>query len=260
MTDYLKVAKDCGATIEREWSTHANTVFHSKRMLITYSEAITKDLREQLAESQAKTVCAVKALNSYLEYATPQSRADALRAFEASVKGDTSALDAIRKEDKEKIAELEDELESMNTNCQGWIAKCNSQKANIQELERKLAELECKLAARMLVRPIDVDAMVTNFLGWKLPEHFRPDAGISFVSEYNIGTPYQRKHEPIGTNLFDAEQAREMILAILPKSEVSTDSVRKLIAEAEQRGRVAERSAVRRCWGLDDAPNKEAAK
>ena len=58
--------------------------------------------------------------------------------------------------------------------------------------------------------------MVKRFLGWRLPEHFRPDAGISFNPEYNVeynaarGMPPQR-HQPIGTNLFDAEQAEAMV-------------------------------------------------
>ena len=28
--------------------------------------------------------------------------------------------------------------------------------------------------------------MVDRFLGWRLPEHFRPDAGISFDPFYNV--------------------------------------------------------------------------
>lgn len=65
--------------------------------------------------------------------------------------------------------------------------------------------------------PITLDQMVDRFLSWKLPEHFNPDAGISFKPEYNIeymakqGQPPMR-HEPTGTNLFDADQARAMIL------------------------------------------------
>lgn len=58
--------------------------------------------------------------------------------------------------------------------------------------------------------------MVNRFLGWKLPEAFRPDAGISFDAEFNKewnakqGKPPQR-HEPTGTNLFDATQADAMV-------------------------------------------------
>lgn len=53
--------------------------------------------------------------------------------------------------------------------------------------------------------------MVTRFLGWRLPADFSPDAGISFTPDYNVGTPYPMKHEPVGTNLFDAGQAEAMV-------------------------------------------------
>lgn len=58
--------------------------------------------------------------------------------------------------------------------------------------------------------------MVDRFLGWRLPEHFRPDAGISFNPEYNVeynaarGKPPAR-HQPSGTNLFGATQAEAMV-------------------------------------------------
>lgn len=62
--------------------------------------------------------------------------------------------------------------------------------------------------------------MVNRFLGWRLPEYFRPDAGISFEPEFNVewnakqGRPPQR-HEPTGTNLFDAGQATAMVRYML---------------------------------------------
>jgi hypothetical protein len=57
--------------------------------------------------------------------------------------------------------------------------------------------------------------IVDRFLSWKLPEAFHPDAGISFKAEYNEGTPYPMKHEPLGTNLFHAEQVKEMLEHVL---------------------------------------------
>ena len=45
--------------------------------------------------------------------------------------------------------------------------------------------------------------MVDRFLGWKLPDDFNPDAGISFTKLKNC--------EPIGTNLFTATQTKEMV-------------------------------------------------
>lgn len=53
--------------------------------------------------------------------------------------------------------------------------------------------------------------MVERFLGWRLPENFNPDAGISFKNTFNENTPYPMKHEPTGTNLFDYGQAEEMV-------------------------------------------------
>ena len=61
-----------------------------------------------------------------------------------------------------------------------------------------------------------IKQMVDRFLCWKLPSNFTPDGGISFNPEFNVewnakqGLPPQR-HEPIGTNLFDASQAEEMV-------------------------------------------------
>jgi hypothetical protein len=53
--------------------------------------------------------------------------------------------------------------------------------------------------------------MVNRFLMWRLPENFNPDAGISFKPVYNEHTAWPMKHEPVGTNLFDATQAEAMI-------------------------------------------------
>jgi hypothetical protein len=53
-----------------------------------------------------------------------------------------------------------------------------------------------------------INHMVNKFLGWKLPNDFLPDAGISF-------TPYKSQtmndlHWPSGTNLLNATQAKLM--------------------------------------------------
>ena len=64
------------------------------------------------------------------------------------------------------------------------------------------------------------DEMVNRFLGWKLPEDFHPDCGISFTPHFNVewnakqGKPPQR-YEPVGTNLFTAGQARAMLEHVL---------------------------------------------
>lgn len=50
--------------------------------------------------------------------------------------------------------------------------------------------------------------MVDRFLRWRLPDNFSPDGGINFMPRYNAG---KMLHEPVGTNLFDAEQAEAMV-------------------------------------------------
>lgn len=74
--------------------------------------------------------------------------------------------------------------------------------------------------------------MAERFLGWKLPENFRPDAGISFEPEFNVeymakqGKPPMR-HKPTGTNLFDYTQAVEMVRHMvegLPVAEISKEN------------------------------------
>lgn len=56
-------------------------------------------------------------------------------------------------------------------------------------------------------------AMVGRFLGWKLPADFAPDCGISFKRESDYEHPEFGRHkfEPVGTNLFHAGQAEEML-------------------------------------------------
>ena len=53
--------------------------------------------------------------------------------------------------------------------------------------------------------------MVDRFLGWKLPQNFSPDAGISFKPTFNDHLQTPMRHRPTGTNLFDATQAEAMI-------------------------------------------------
>lgn len=62
--------------------------------------------------------------------------------------------------------------------------------------------------------------VVNRFLGWRLPEGFNPDGGISFKRTFNEHTAYPMKHEPSGTNLFSADQAEAMVRYILEGSGV----------------------------------------
>jgi hypothetical protein len=54
--------------------------------------------------------------------------------------------------------------------------------------------------------------MVNRFLQWRLPENFRPDCGIHFDADAAKKlNPRNLRYEPFGTNLFDANQAEEMV-------------------------------------------------
>jgi hypothetical protein len=60
-----------------------------------------------------------------------------------------------------------------------------------------------------------VKRMTDRFLAWKLPANFSPDDGISFDPLSSKGTPFERKREPLGTNLLDATQAAAMVRHLL---------------------------------------------
>lgn len=60
-----------------------------------------------------------------------------------------------------------------------------------------------------------IEHMTQRFLGWKLPENFNPDDGITFTPVKNEGTAHEFRHRPIGTNLFDYTQAKAMVRHML---------------------------------------------
>lgn len=61
-----------------------------------------------------------------------------------------------------------------------------------------------------------IKQMANRFLGWKLPADFHPDAGIKFEPHINPGTTYDHDRQgPVGTNLFTASQAEQMVRHML---------------------------------------------
>ena len=68
-----------------------------------------------------------------------------------------------------------------------------------------------------------IERMVNRFLAWKLPNDFNPDGGISFKAEYNEGTAHPGKHEPTGTNLLTATQAKAMVEHMVAGAAFLTD-------------------------------------
>lgn len=58
------------------------------------------------------------------------------------------------------------------------------------------------------------DEMVTRFLGWRLPDDFYPDGGVTFDRTVN-GGPRPKEWWPVGTNLLTADQAKAMLEYVL---------------------------------------------
>lgn len=75
------------------------------------------------------------------------------------------------------------------------------------------------LSAGEVVPPLNdvqVKHLVDRFLGWRLPESFRPDCGIHFDADAAKKlNPRNHRYEPSGTNLFDATQADAMVRHML---------------------------------------------
>ena len=65
--------------------------------------------------------------------------------------------------------------------------------------------------------PVDkIKQMVDRFLQWRLPENFSPDCGIHFDADAAKKlNSMNKRYEPVGTNLFDATQATEMVRYML---------------------------------------------
>lgn len=90
--------------------------------------------------------------------------------------------------------------------------------------------------------------MVNRFLGWRLPENFRPDCGIQFDADAAKKlNPRNGRYEPTGTNLFDVIQAETMVrnmieglpdakIARLRKIEAAADALSAAMVDSEEHG------------------------
>ena len=76
--------------------------------------------------------------------------------------------------------------------------------------------------------PEQVKYMVDRFLAWQLLDNFNPDSGITFDRISNKGNVYESVRKPGGTNLFDAVQAKAMVLHMiegLPEPLLKTEQI-----------------------------------
>ena len=79
--------------------------------------------------------------------------------------------------------------------------------------------------------------LAERFLRWRLPKDFNPDCGISFQKVANIGTSYEYRFEPVGTNLLNKQQAEEMVRFLIKDSELDS-AARMLLHHCRDRLRM----------------------
>lgn len=75
-------------------------------------------------------------------------------------------------------------------------------------------------AADALSQRVEVnEEMIDRFLTWPLPKTFAPDGGISFTKFYHGVDNGLHPYKPIGTNLFTADETRQMLEYVLAGKE-----------------------------------------
>lgn len=77
--------------------------------------------------------------------------------------------------------------------------------------------------------------MVNRFLGWRLPEDFRPDCGIEFDADAaKKRNPHNLRYEPTGTNLFHYSQAEAMVRYMLEGLPAATVAAEENLPYADE--------------------------
>lgn len=131
--------------------------------------------------------------------------------------------------------------------------KLCQQAANRIELLEAVTRTCCNNQTALSETVPTIKDMVDRFLGWPLPKDFSPDCGIKF-------TPFNHPHGwPIGTNLFTADQAKQMFEYALknaapqvePQHAPARDAVGKPPAEsAPVASETAPKESMERLWAV----------
>ncbi len=118
--------------------------------------------------------------------------------------------------------QLDQPIGTVHMSFNGYMRRDDDGRLHLMQIQVFDCAPEASRTAMSAAKPVEafgdeqVKHMVNRFLMWKLPENFHPDAGISFAPEFNVeymakqGLPPQR-HNPVGTNLFSADQAEAMV-------------------------------------------------
>ena len=127
---------------------------------------------------------------------------------------------------------------------QRWLPKTRREHELVAYLRRAQQEQDALVAAAYRDEK-QVKHMVDRFLGWRLPENFNPDGGISFEPLGNRGTEHEYKRQPVGTNVLDATQAEVMVRYMIDGMPSAVDARAALAAhDAEVRKEATSRVRV----------------
>jgi hypothetical protein len=137
------------------------------------------------------------------------------KAYKAAISDAVTLPDGWRETDDGKwdgvLRALWRRLQGRHPSAEFW------NKAEIPDDEMYIfrAHFATALLAAPKLPSVDINAMVSAFLSWKLPAKFNPDGGISFNKLPHLHDTHQW---PVGTNLFTAGQAKAMVIHMLQAS------------------------------------------
>src|SRR5450631_3795227 len=89
---------------------------------------------------------------------------------------------------KAAFEQLTEELAALRAENEGIHDLISEYQSYEQEVIRLREELSA-LRNTEVTRADLIREMANKLMGWKLPKDFSPDAGISFMPRYNVGTP-----------------------------------------------------------------------
>lgn len=215
---------------------------------------------EQLAASQAHCMKMIESVEAYLEYATPQSRNNALIVFEEVKNGDTSALDAIRQQDKDK-----DKIDAARYR---WLRE-NRDVMLVTSffgngcINRTVEEVDAAIDSAMIVTPNGKDkiayrdneasrnADMNNRQAKKIAELEKQVTGLEAAARFWLDRCNNVFDENAELRKKLAEQQAELLrhakqLSRCLIQQIDAAELSKLISEEFQRGREVEREELRK--------------
>lgn len=177
--------------------------------MIDRLEAVEKDAKEQArlngmgGERELALMARVEAAER--KVGMLERLLDAKRKDHAVIQEQNSILRA----EIDNIKEVQFDLK-VKAVAAGWSRKCEHLEKERDALRAKIERMKGQEDNPAPSVPDDVvEQAVNRFLSWKLPKDFHPDGGMVFIPTKGRG--YDSPHWPVGTNLLNAQQTREML-------------------------------------------------